>query len=161
MEGLEPVSEESHEGFSKDLNAEYFFFFAPDCPVSINYTLFLREFSKNLSADEKAYLIVPSPFYSKKEVVDFQEEYFLNIPSFLDPENELVKAFDASVTPEVVAVDSVGKVFYQGRIDDWIESLGVKRRSAQNNYLLKAIENYHSGKPVDPNYVEPVGCLIE
>ena len=54
-------------------------------------------------------------------------EYGYRFPVLVDPAQRLVGHSGATITPEVVVMTPVGRVLYQGRIDNRIASLGTTR----------------------------------
>lgn len=146
----------------KENAASVFVFLSPDCPLSRNYTLAL----KNLSAEHKKnkiifYAVFPGKLYSRDEINNFLTEYELAFFPVFDEEKKLAAELRAAVTPEVFLVDAAGKIRYGGAIDNWYEEVGKKREIITENYLRDAIEAFIKKTPVKIPRTNAVGCMIE
>ena len=64
-------------------------------------------------------------------------------------------------TPEVFAVDSQGKTFYKGAIDNWAPELGQHRAVITEHYLQDALNGLLQHKDLRIKQTEAVGCFIE
>jgi hypothetical protein len=86
------------------------------------------------------------------------------MPVLLDGDHALVKAMDATVTPEgvVLARTATGwRTVYQGRVNDLYASLGNRRDTATEHWLRSGIDAAFAASTVTPTYRRPVGCFIE
>ena len=144
---------------SKKLNA--YFFLAPECPLSQNYTKPIQQYYQNFSVDAAFYLAFSGKVYTDEQVQEYLSDYELDITSLKDTSYVLRDVFKASITPEVFLVDENENVVYSGKIDNWIESLGVKRQVVTEFYLKDAISNFLDGKPIEISKTEAVGCILE
>ena len=146
----------------KNNKASVIFFLSPDCPLCQNYTLTIKQLQEEF---EKAgihfYGIFPGTWYSVKEIEKFKFDYKLNINMLLDRDKALSHLLKAVVTPEVVVLDSNGRIVYQGRIDNWMYTVGKKRTIITKHELKDALEAVFSNKAITITKTEPVGCLIE
>ena len=83
----------------------------------------------------------------------------------MDSEHELVREFNATVTPESVViaydVNRNPRVIYQGLINNLFDSIGNRRDEATEHYVREAIIAWDNNKSVSPNYRSPKGCMIE
>ncbi|MCB0854069.1 MAG: hypothetical protein KDD63_17710, partial [Bacteroidetes bacterium] len=95
------------------------------------------------------------------DVRKYLQEFKPAVEVFLDPQYKLTKKLGATITPEVFAFDAEGELFYQGKIDNWLASLGKYRTNITRHYLKDALEAQLSGKPVPLAKTEAVGCFIE
>jgi len=78
----------------------------------------------------------------------------------IDDHHTFTSKFNATVTPEVIVVDSNDQILYQGRINNSYASPGrMKHGKVQEDLrinLEKIIKNQEILKP----WPEPVGCYI-
>ena len=92
-------------------------------------------------------------------------DYGLTMEILVDENHELVKKFNATVTPEAVVVvyDSNGnsQIVYQGLINNFFDSPGNRRDEATEHYVRDAIQAGIHGGTVSPSYRAPTGCVIE
>jgi peroxiredoxin len=138
------------------------YFISPECPLCENYTVTLRNSIPEYRAKGFVPLgVVSGEYYTPAEVQDFLTKYQLDLEVIMDNEIGLANHFDASITPEVVLLDSTGRPRYRGAIDNWAISLGQKRQKITAHYLREAVRQYEAGKPVDPQLTKAVGCFIE
>lgn len=74
-----------------------------------------------------------------------------------DETQQVARAYDASVTPEVFVVDATGTVVYHGRIDDGVMEPGNVTR----HDLRVALDELLAGEEITVKDTEPVGCTIK
>ncbi len=143
--------------------AKVYFFLAPECPISINYTKTINAFYGDTShSDLDMAVIIPGNFYTDSVLHAFIHTYQLEIPVVLDKKNKMVKALNATVTPEVFLLDNKNnEVLYSGKIDNWAMALGVKRNQITEFYLNYALEAFRRGEEIHIKRTKPVGCFIE
>lgn len=161
---LQTLKEEEVNLIQDQNNLQLLFFLAPDCPLSQNYSLSIREIGKQLPDAAEIQLIFSGRDYEAKEIEEFLTRYQLNSNmAYLDNNHQVIDYFKATVYPEALLLDVKNeKVYYQGKIDNWIEEIGQKRQIVSQFYLLNALEAFISGKEkIEPNYVKPLGCYID
>lgn len=78
-----------------------------------------------------------------------------------DPDLVLARGFGAHVTPEVVLVDTAGRVLYRGAVDDRAADLRRRRPRPTRAWLDSAAAQWASGRPLEPASTRAVGCFIE
>ncbi|MEY4724492.1 MAG: hypothetical protein RL043_641 [Pseudomonadota bacterium] len=78
----------------------------------------------------------------------------------LDPNGATGKAFGAKTTPQMVIINPQGTVVYNGAIDS-IRSANQADISKATNYVLKAVAEIKTGKPVSEPETTPYGCSIK
>jgi len=146
----------------KSNKATAFVFVSPECPLCENYSLSFKTL-KNDFANKgvELYGVLSGGFYSSEEMNTFLDQFGLQMQVILDSQYELASYFRASVTPEVVLLDPQLETAYQGKIDNWIQRLGVKRRDSSPHYLNNAIESILSGDPIEISRTQAIGCIIE
>lgn len=136
-----------------------FVFLSPECPLCKNYAPILGSLMEAHPGVE-FYGIFPGKSYSLREITAYGTEYSLKFPLLLDADKSLTRYMKATVTPEVVYMNSEGTILYSGKIDDWAVSLGKQRQVVTKHYLKDALRQSESGKPIIISQTEPVGCLI-
>lgn len=137
-----------------------FVFLSPECPLCKNYSLVLNQLHNDYRKQVNIYGIVPGNAYTPQTVAQFKKEYKIAFPLYIDEQKNISGYLKATVTPEVVLLNSNGKVIYRGAIDDWVTELGKTRARASNEYLRKAVFQYLHQQPVAIKRVAPKGCLI-
>jgi len=141
-------------------------FSSTDCPIANAMAPELERIHKDIQY-KGGELILVHVWEGTKflDVSDHAKEYGLTMEVLIDFDHELVKQFNATVTPEAVVVryDEHGTpiVVYQGLINNLFESPGNRRDRATQHYLRDAIEATISGKNVTTAYRTPTGCVIE
>ena len=86
------------------------------------------------------YGVLPGSSYSQQEMDSFLMLYELPLEIIYDHNYNLVNNLKASITPEVYLIDENNKVQYQGLIDNWLGSWGVKDNLYQS-IILKTLLN--------------------
>lgn len=137
-----------------------FVFLSPDCPLSRNYTLVLKEMQRSRKDVLQVVGVFPGNDHTDSEIKAFKEKYAINFVLVHDKKDALVKYTCATITPEVFLYDSHKALVYKGAIDDWAISLGKKRTQAEHHYLSDAIDNFLQHKQVSPSETKAVGCFI-
>ncbi len=135
-------------------------FLSPECPLSKNYAVVIQQLANDYSDQIQAIGIIPGTTFSKKEIQQFAAKYKLSFPLVVDEKMTVVKAVEATITPEVVLMTDKASLIYRGAIDDWAVELGKKRTKASREYLRDAIRQTQSNIPVTQKINQPVGCLI-
>ncbi|WP_295118233.1 redoxin domain-containing protein [uncultured Chitinophaga sp.] len=136
-----------------------FVFLSPECPLCKNYSPVLQTLQQQ-NPSVNFYGIIPGNTYSSKQITKFADDYQIRFPILTDKNMKLVKALQATVTPEAVVLDHAGQVYYRGLIDNWVTALGKKRARASEHYLSSAIGSLAAGATVKQTNTEPIGCLI-
>lgn len=122
----------------------------------------MREMYQEYKKDDVLFLgVFPGKWYTKEEIKAYTDKYDLQFTMLLDEEDRLVNSLEATVTPEAFLINNQGDIEYQGRIDDWVGTLGTKKKEANVEYLKNAIIAFLNDKTIDPDKTKAVGCLIE
>lgn len=146
--------------WSSELNV--FLFLSPECPLCENYSATIKTLRTEFEEGRVAFIgIFSGEWYSKEEITTFLARYQPPVTPILDPTYQLQQLFSATVTPEVVVTNNQGEVLYQGKIDNWIVSLGKKRTVVNQYYLRDALQSLLDGQQPEIAKTEPVGCFIE
>ena len=98
---------------------------------------------------------------SPRVIRQFQIDYNLSFAGKPDSGARLARQLRVRVTPEVVVMQSDGRVRYQGAIDDWYVSLGKHRSEVTQHYLCDALDAVLAGNDVAVTRTDAVGCLVE
>ena len=145
----------------KDGKAVCFAFLHPDCPLTQKYGPVLSEIATKSAPLGVKIVGVVCEYDSVKEITDYQSEFSITFPLFTDKSFHLAKALNARVTPEVVLVDSSGRVRYQGRIDDRYRVRGEKNPGNPVPELMNAISDVLAGREVKTAFTKAAGCPLD
>jgi hypothetical protein len=108
----------------------------------------------------KFYAVQADLTASTADVLQHVREYGYEFPVLIDPRQILVAHTNATITPEAVVLTPAGRVMYQGRIDDRIPAIGVRRPRATEHELRNALDAVLAGRPVTTARTPAVGCII-
>ena len=78
----------------------------------------------------------------------------------MDTKGEVGRAFGAKVTPHMYVIDPSGTLVYAGAIDDK-RSTNVADVKTATNYVVAALTDAKSGKPVSKTSSQAYGCTIK
>jgi peroxiredoxin len=78
----------------------------------------------------------------------------------LDSTSATGRAYAAKTTPQMFVIDPVGKILYNGAIDDKRSARESDRKIA-NNYVRAALNEAVAGKPVSVASTTPYGCSVK
>jgi hypothetical protein len=142
--------------------AAVLFFIATDCPISNFYAPEIQGICKDYGTRGVGCSLMYEDVLVDANVVrkhraDFQ---YGSISAFLDLDRKVSTKLNATVTPEAVLLDHVGKVRYRGRINNFYAELGKPRRQATVHDLRDALDAVLAGKPVAVAETRAVGCYI-
>ena len=137
-------------------------FLSTECPISQQYVRQLTNFQSHYETSRIRFVAwFPLRTDSPRVIRQFQSEYKLSFAGKPDSGARLARQLRVRVTPEVVVMQSDGRVRYQGAIDDWYVSLGKHRSGATQHYLRDALDAVLAGKEVLVQKTYAVGCLVE
>ena len=80
--------------------------------------------------------------------------------TLLDSSSATGRAYGAKTTPQMFVIDPVGKVIYNGAIDDKRSANPADAKGA-NNYVRAALTEALAGKPVTTAATSPYGCSVK
>jgi hypothetical protein len=135
-------------------------FVRTDCPVSNRYAPEIQRISAEHASDAVFWLVYPGKGESSGEIQKHDREYHYALPVLRDPQRELIKRSEVTVTPEAAVYDSKGRLVYHGRIDNWFEDFGRARPAPTTHELEAAIAAAVSGRPPTMPSVSAVGCYL-
>jgi len=78
----------------------------------------------------------------------------------VDEPGKMGMAYRAKTTPHMYVIDPQGKVVYNGAIDDK-RSTNPEDVKTSKNYVVAALEELKSGKPVSAASTTPYGCTVK
>lgn len=149
-------------------SASVIFFVATDCPISNSYTPEIQ----SICRDYQARAVSCSLAYEDVDLTNsgtqlnervrkhLQEFRYTGIPAVVDSSRAIARRAKATVTPQAVVVDHVGKIKYRGRIDNFYAALGTTRRQVTEHDLRAALDSMLSGRAVAKAETEALGCYI-
>ncbi len=151
-----------HWSISEKSSIRVFVFMSPECPLCINYTLTISKLQQKFEKNGvQFYAIFSGKYYSIEQIQLFIEKNKFTANTLLDPQNKFAELLKATITPEVVVLNSKCEKVYSGAIDDWVYATGKTRLTVTNKYLEKAISHTLVNEKSDPEKTEPFGCYIE
>lgn len=137
------------------------FFIAPDCPISQGYVPEMNRIARSYAGRGVRVLGVQSdPRASDAAVRQHVAEYKYEFPVLTDRRQQLVAHTGATVTPEAVLMTRTGSLLYQGRIDNRVVSLGVRKPQATQFDLRAAIDAALAGRTSSFTRTTAIGCTI-
>lgn len=159
--GCGEASEANSRLASRESQLTAFVFLSTECPLSENYTLPLNELRAKYTERELDLVgVFPLGDDDRERVDTFCTRFQVQFSTRLDHDYALVKALQASVTPEVVLLDGRDRTVYRGKIDNWAVKLGTTRKAATVHYLRDAVAAALAGDVPATQRVDPVGCFM-
>lgn len=160
------ISSHDHRNFMVDTlsgaKGAVYFFLAPECPLSENYTLTINQLqSQFVDSGLRFYAVVSGKLYDSVAIKDYANRFPLTLPLLVDTGYYFSNNYKATITPEVFLLNDKSEVVYQGAIDDWATDLTQLKTAATKNYLLDAINAMLISKPVLIKKTKAIGCFIE
>ncbi len=134
-------------------------FLACDCPISNVYAPEIARLRKEFAA-LPLYLVYPDPEVTAASARKHATEYKLPGVLLVDPKIELARGTAATIAPEAVVVDAVGKVVYRGPINNRFEDLGRERNVTTEHDLRDALWALLAGKSIAVAQTKAIGCFI-
>jgi peroxiredoxin len=148
---------------SKSDSVQVYIFLSETCPICQSVTLNLKAIISEFESKGVAFTAVyPNVNVSNKNSIEkFNRKYNLNIRSLLDENQNVTKKYAATITPEIVVVNSQSeKVIYRGKIDNGFEAIGKKRTVITEHYLKNALISKLNNQEIGIKETKPVGCYI-
>lgn len=146
--------------FSKPINV--FYFFSPECPICLGYTLTLQHIdSAFIHKDINFVMVIPSAYIELPVIKMFVNDYHIPCKVYADDNHAFIKKMKAQVTPQVVVANAKGKILYSGLIDDYAEAPGITRQQITKHYLQDVLHQLLAGQPISQSHTTPKGCFIE
>ena len=100
--------------------------------------------------------------YTEPAKLTSQLKDFGAVPAsyLMDEPGKMGMAYGAKVTPHMYIIDGSGKVVYNGAIDDKRSTNPADVKGAKN-YVVAALDELKSGKPVSTPSTNPYGCTVK
>ena len=139
-------------------------FVRTDCPIANRYAPELRRLQDRFARDGVAFwLVYPDASETPAAIRRHQRDFGLGFHALRDPQHDLVKATQATVTPEtaVFVPGAAGpRMVYRGRIDDRYVDFGRSRRAPTSRDLREVLQALAAGSTLTPRTTPAVGCFI-
>ena len=139
-------------------------FVSADCPIANRYAPELRRLQDRFARKGMAFwLVYTDPADTPEAIRRHQRDFGLQFHALRDPQHELVKATQATVTPEAavfVASAAGPSMVYRGRIDDRYVEFGRSRPAPTTRDLRDVLQALASGSAMAPRTTPAVGCFI-
>ena len=159
---LTDLAGQTHEPFDEPTTrAIALVFITPDCPIANYYQPTLR-----ILGDEFAergvplFMIHSDPDVTADSAQRHVAKFKIAAPVILDHDQSIARRVDAKITPEAIIVDRDGETLYRGRIDNFYEAIGRKRRAATEHDFRDALAAVADGRPVANPVTKALGCHI-
>lgn len=140
-----------------------YIFLNESCTVSQYYTVELKKLYSRFANNELHFIgVFPNSAQKEDKIKGFKAKYEIPFELRIDHFNQLVRKFQASITPEVVVYDHQSDtVIYQGRIDNTFYQVGRKRRVTSTSELEEVLESFASKDAIVFERTQAVGCIIQ
>ena len=143
-----------------------------DCPfVKRHYeTRNMQTLQKDMTDNEVVWLSVVSSAAGKQGYISSTQAKQLTADRdanpthvLLDKKGEVGRLFSAKTTPHMFVIDEMGKVQYQGAIDNLgnTGALFSTDLSRAKNYVRNAVSQLMSGEEVKDKKTRPYGCSVK
>lgn len=142
-------------------NYSVYVFVAEKCPISIYMVKPLQEVFQKYGTEVDFYTVFPLKNSTHKTAQQFLEKY--NLTDFkikLDNYQGFARKLGATITPEVVILDDLGKVVFRGRISDAYKAPGKMKHGIRKNELITVLDNLTNGNKIPKPWESAVGCYI-
>ena len=141
----------------------------PGCPfVQKHYDSGnMQSLQKRFGADNVAWLAINSTSENSSDYMPpaklagwFKQHNAAPSVVLMDSKGDVGRAFGARVTPHMYVIDPNGTLVYAGAIDDK-RSMNVADVKTATNYVVSALTEIQSGKPVSKATSQAYGCTIK
>lgn len=137
-----------------------FLFVRTDCPISNRYAPTIQALNAQYKKSAEFFLVYPVRSETAEQIRSHILEFGYKLRPLRDPDGELVKAAEITVTPEAAVFRTDGKLLYHGRIDDWYADFGRSKVAPSTHELSAAVEAAVAGKPIAVATMPAVGCFL-
>src|SRR5262245_9645841 len=154
--------------FAPTGKASAMFFVATDCPISNWYATTIQQVCRDYAARGVDCILMyedvdlgKTPTALDAAVRTHLREYrYASMTAAVDRTRVVAKRAKATITPQVVVVDSAGAIRYRGRIDNAYADLGTPRQHVTSHDLRVSLDAVLTGRPVSVPETEALGCYI-
>lgn len=140
-----------------------------ECPFVVKHyeSGNMQKTQKAVAGDDVVWISIVSSAPNKQGYVDAQKANAITLDNkaspthkILDPTGEIGRMYGAKTTPHMFVINKVGKVAYQGAIDNhstW------RQRGLEDatNYVVAAVESLRAGKTPETAETAPYGCGVK
>ena len=156
MMGSKPAASTMHVGSTGSTKACVTVFLSTQCPVSKVYTPRLNALERQFKSQGVQFRGIFSNMQeSQAEIGRFTQSRQLSFECVKDADGHLAAKYGATMTPQAFVEDPSGKILYQGRIDDNVDTSQVHKRD-----LVEAINAVLAGRVVNHPKTVAFGCII-
>ncbi len=142
-------------------NYRILFFLLEDCKITQAYIPTINELYSSYANDSIHFHgYFPSPSSNNESVNIFCKKYKLSFDTEMDPNQIKAQDYEIDVLPQVVVINPLNQVIYQGRIDNLFERIGKRRPRASSHELQDCLEKIKNAQPVIPQKTKAVGCAL-
>jgi thiol-disulfide isomerase/thioredoxin len=135
-------------------------FIRTDCPISNRYAPTIQEMSAHFGKHAQFFLVYPVDSESSAQIRKHLKDFGYTLPALRDPDRDLVRASQVTITPESAVFAANGQLLYHGRIDDWYAEFGRARPAPTTHELSSTLEAAIAGKPAPVATAPAVGCYL-
>jgi thiol-disulfide isomerase/thioredoxin len=135
-------------------------FVRTDCPIANRYAPAIQELSGRYANQAAFFLIYPIKSESPEQIRKHVADYGYHLPALRDPDLNLARFSEVTITPEAAVFSPVKKLIYHGRIDDWYVEFTRARRVPTTHELIDSLDAAIAGKPAPASFAPAVGCFI-
>jgi hypothetical protein len=154
--------------FAPKGKASAMFFVATDCPIANWYAPTIQQVCRDYAArGVDCTLVYEDVDLSQTPVAldaavrtHLREFRYEAITAAVDRTRVVAKRAKATITPQVVLVDSAGAIRYRGRIDNAYADLGKPRQHVTSHDLRVSLDAVLAGRSVPVPETEALGCYI-
>jgi hypothetical protein len=159
---LTDLAGQTHQPFDEpSTRAIALVFITPDCPIANFYQPTLRKLGEEFAGrGVPLFLIHSDPEVTADAAERHVAKFEIAAPVILDHDQSIAQRVDAKITPAAIIVDCAGEILYRGRIDNFYEALGRKRRAATEHDFRDALAAVAEGRPVATPVTKALGCHI-
>lgn len=139
-----------------------YFFLLEDCKITQAYTDKIRDIYQEYARDSIGFAgFFPNPGSTDSGVTAFIQKYEIPFACTRTQAYARAKAFNVSVTPEVVVFNETRQTMaYQGRIDNMFERVGQRRSVVTSHELEAALYCIRHNKPIQIPKTRAIGCFL-
>ena len=141
--------------------ATVLFFVMHDCPIANAYAPEISRIAEEYrKRGVRSYVIYGENDLPPADAKKHARDYAYRCPALLDPRRALIRAAEATVSPEAAVFSAKGALLYRGRIDDRAFAPGKHRAEPRQRDLRAALDAILAGKPVHQRFTKAIGCYL-
>jgi peroxiredoxin len=142
--------------------ASIFLFVQPECPFCLSYGKTFKQLDSVFNAQQvQLYAVVAGNNFPDSLINAYRQRFNFQFPVLLDPDFELTRQLNATITPQAFLLDANGRLLYHGMVDNWGYEIGKTRARATEFYLKEAVNAFLSGQTQPKDSTKAIGCYIQ